>query len=143
MSPRYLVASPAYLQAHSAIRRPADLAKHDYIRFAWLPTGDAVELHGPHGAVTVATRGRYRVNNALAIRESLAMGMGVGLAPEWLVRDLLTSGQLVHVLPKWSGPPQEAFLLYPSRRYQSLRARLFIAFLQERIGGLPGFQATA
>ncbi|RJG04804.1 LysR family transcriptional regulator [Noviherbaspirillum cavernae] len=142
VSSRCLVASPAYLQSRPAIGQLHDLAQHQYIRFAWLPDGDAIELHGPEGKVDLLTKGRYRVNNALAIRESFLAGAGLGMAPAWLVQDLLDSGQLVKVLPKYSAPAQELFLLYPSRRYQSLRARLFMQFLNERVAQLPGFEGA-
>ena len=120
--------------------RTASLAAHDYVRFAWLPGGDTLELHQGALRASVQTRGRYRVNNALAIRETLAMGAGLGLCPDWLVEDLVADGQLLRVLPKWSGAPQEAFLIYPSRRYQALRARLLIQFLADRLPALPGMQ---
>jgi DNA-binding transcriptional LysR family regulator len=140
VSPRYLVATPAYLKGNGRLRQPEDLTQHDYIRFAWLSTGDVVELHNGGRTVTVVTKGRYRVNNALSIRESLAMGVGVGLCPAWLVYDLIASRQLVRVLPEWSGSVQELFLLYPSRRYQPLRARLFIDFIEAQMCLLPGFE---
>jgi DNA-binding transcriptional LysR family regulator len=56
------------------------------------------------------------------------------------VQDLIASGELLRVLPKWSATPQEAFLIYPSRRYQSLRARMLIDFLNDRLARLPGMQ---
>ncbi|MGO4379306.1 LysR substrate-binding domain-containing protein [Pseudoduganella sp. RAF53_2] len=139
VSPRYLVASPAYLKAHGTPGQPQDLQQHDYIRFAWLSTGDDVTLRKGEQTVTVRTHGRYRVNNALAIRDSLTMGAGIGLCPAWLVHDLLEARKLKHVLRAWQGDAQEVHLLYPSRRYQPLRARLFIDFIQQRLATLPGF----
>jgi DNA-binding transcriptional LysR family regulator len=85
----------------------------------------------------VLTQGRYRVNNALAIRESLAAGGGIGLCPMWLVQDLLDSGELVRVLASWHGQPQPLHLLSPSRRYQPLRARLLLDYLSAQIAQLP------
>ena len=41
----------------------------------------------------------------------------------------------------WQGDAQEVHLLYPSRRYQPLRARLFMDFIQQRLATLPGFTA--
>ncbi|MBB1594148.1 LysR family transcriptional regulator [Achromobacter sp. UMC46] len=140
VSPRHLVAAPSYLARHGKPRTPDDLSTHDYVRFAWLPAGDTLELHQGSARASVQTQGRYRVNNALAIRETLAMGAGVGLCPDWLVQDLVAGGQLLRVLPKWSGAPQEAFLIYPSRRYQALRARLLIQFLADRLPTQPGMQ---
>lgn len=137
-SRRFLMASPDYLHQHPSLHCPEDLAQHRYLQFAWLSSGNNVELQGPKGQVTVTTSGRYRVNSSLAIRESLLLGAGISIAPEWLVHDLVESQQLVRVLPQWQGPPQDVFLLYPSRRYQPLRLKVFVAFLMERIPSLPG-----
>lgn len=141
-TPRMLVASPAYLDRRGAPAQPGDLARHDFVRFAWTP-GAAVDLFRGGEEARVQTASRYRVNNALAIREALMLGSGVGLCPEWLVRDLLDSGELVRVLEDWSARPQELHLLYPSRRYQPLRARLFIDFAADQFRSLPGFEAPA
>ncbi|NVM76114.1 DNA-binding transcriptional LysR family regulator [Duganella sp. SG902] len=142
ISPRQLVASPAYLKAHGTPRRPQDLARHDYIRFAWLADGDTLTLHNGERTETIQTHGRYRVNNALAIRDSLAAGGGIGLCPMWLVQDLLDSGALVRVLRKWHGQTQPLHLLSPSRRYQPVRVRLLLDYLTEQIGRLPGYNAS-
>ncbi|TAM52682.1 MAG: LysR family transcriptional regulator [Paraburkholderia sp.] len=141
---RTVVAAPAYIQAHSRIRRPEDLAKHTYLRFAWLTQGDALTLEHRNGRqATVVTQARYRINNSLAIRESLLAGAGIGLAPDWLVADLLAQGKLQRVLPTWHASPHELFVLYPPRQYQPLRARLFIEYLTMRLAadtasGMPG-----
>ncbi len=141
-SPRQLVASPAYLSARGKPRRPQDLARHDYIRFAWLADGDLLTLHHGEQTETVQTRGRYRVNHALAIREALADGGGIGLCPLWLVQDLLDNGVLARVLPRWYGQPQPLHLLLPSRRYQPLRVRLLLDYLAEQIAVLPGYNVS-
>lgn len=87
----------------------------------------------------VQTSSRYRVNNALAIRETLLLAGGVAVCPDWLVRDLLDSGELVPVLKEWSARPQDLHLLYPSRKYQPLRTKLFIEFVIKSFSSLPGF----
>lgn len=136
---RTVVASPAYLDAHAKIRRPDDIAKHRYLRFAWLTEGDTLTLkHRDGREASVVTQARYRINNSLAIRASLLAGAGIGLAPDWLVGDLLESGQLRRVLPAWRAAPHELFLLYPPRRYQPLRARLFVEYLTTRLAQRSG-----
>lgn len=87
------------------------------------------------------TNGRFRVNNAVAIRDSLAAGAGIGLCPVWLVEDLLASGALVTVLPAWRGEPQQLSLLMPSRRYRPLRTTLFIDFVANSVAAMPAFQS--
>jgi DNA-binding transcriptional LysR family regulator len=61
------------------------------------------------------------------------------VCPDWLVRDLLDSGKLVRVLKEWSARPQDLHLLYPSRKYQPLRTKLFIEFATKSLSSLPGF----
>lgn len=137
-SARLLVAAPAYLARHGTPDMPEQLAQHDYVRFAWAPHGDLVTLTSNTRTVTVTTRGRFRVNHALAIRDSLAAGAGIGLCPAWLVDDLLASGQLVPVLPAWRGETQQLTLLTPSRRYRPARITAFMDFIARAIAEMPG-----
>jgi DNA-binding transcriptional LysR family regulator len=140
-SPRYLVAAPGLLATAQAVQRPDDLLALPYLRFAWLAAGATLELTHVTGATTrITPRGRYTLNSSLAIRESLLLGAGIGFAPAWLVSDLIETGQLVRVLPDWQGQTHEAFLLYPRRRYQPLRARLLLDFLEQQVPLLPGFE---
>ena len=137
--PRFLVAAPAYLARRGEPATPGDLASHDFVRFAWTP-GTTIDLFRHDDMMQVPTRSRYRVNNALAIRETLLLGGGVAVCPDWLVRDLLDSGALVQVLEGWTARPQDLHLLYPSRKYQPLRTTLFIEFAAQSLSSLPGFR---
>lgn len=137
--PRFLVAAPAYLARRGVPAVPDDLAAHDVVRFAWTP-GNTVELFRGEDQARPAPTCRFRVNNALAIREALVLGSGIGVCPDWLIRDLLDSGDLVRVLDGWTARPQDLTLLYPSRQFQPLRTRLFIDFAVEQFDGLAGFE---
>ncbi len=136
--PRFLVAAPAYLARRGVPVVPDDLSMHDLVRFAWTP-GNTVELFRGDQQVRVPASSRFRVNNALAIREALVLGSGIGVCPDWLVRDLLESGELVRVLDGWAARPQDLTLLYPSRQFQPLRTRLFIDFAVGQFSAMAGF----
>jgi len=135
---RFLVAAPDYCARRGMPALPADLGTHDIVRFAWTP-GNSIDLFRGEERVRLAVGGRFRANNALAIREALALGSGIGICPDWLVRDLLDSGALVRVLPEWSAPSQDLYLLTPSRRYQPVRTRMFVDFAVSEFTALPGF----
>jgi len=139
---RFLVAAPAYCARRGTPALPADLAAHDLVRFAWTP-GNSIDLLRGDERVRCVVAGRFRANNALAIREALAMGSGIGICPDWLVRDLLDSGALVRILREWSAPPQDLYMLTPSRRYQPARTRMFIDFAAAQFASLPGFAPPA
>jgi len=134
--PRVLVASPDYIAARGKPRKPQDLLAHDYLRYA--AGDDGVLLQGPDGPVTVPVRSRYRVNNAVALLDSVLGGAGISLQPTWMVADLLEQGRLVRLLGRHTGPAQEAHLLYAPRRHQPLRVRVLVDFLAERVAKLPG-----
>jgi DNA-binding transcriptional LysR family regulator len=136
--PRFLVAAPAYLARRGVPAVPDDLSGHDFVRFAWTP-GTTVELFRAADEARLPTMSRFRVNNALAIREALVLGSGIGVCPAWLVRDLLDSGELVRVLEGWSARAQDLYLLYPSRQFLPLRTRLFIDFAAGQFEALAGF----
>lgn len=140
-SARPLVAAPEFLARYPTLREPQDLARLPYLRYAWLQSGDQLELsNGADGQrETVTVRGRYLVNSSLAIREGLRRGIGVGIAPTWLIQDLLDTGELVLALPDWVATPHQMHFLYPSRRYQPLRVRVFMDFLASRITRTAGF----
>ncbi|MES2940603.1 MAG: LysR family transcriptional regulator [Pseudomonadota bacterium] len=125
--PRYLVASPDYLARKGRPRRPADLAKHDYLRYAG--RDDAVALGGKAGSVTVAVPARYRVNSAVAMLEAARSGAGIALEPCWMVDAALRDGSLVRLLPQWTGPAQTAHLLHAPRRRQPMRVQAMLDIL--------------
>jgi DNA-binding transcriptional LysR family regulator len=137
-SPRYFVASPAYLKQHGTIRRIEDLGRHQFIRFAWLASGSTVEVTGPDGPHKIELRSRFSINSALSIRQAARDGVGPAMTPAWLVQDLIDDGSLVRVLPRWQAPGQTLRVVYPSRRYQPMRARAFMQFLEHELGAVLG-----
>lgn len=119
--PRYLVASPEYLRRQGRPRRPQDLHRHDYLRYAG---GDeVVTLRGRGESVTVELGARYRVNSAIALLEAVRGGAGIALQPCWMVEGLLREGALVRLLPQWTGPAQTAHIVHAPRRRLPMRVQ--------------------
>ena len=119
--PRWLVASPEYVQRRGKPRRPQELARHDYLRYAG--PDDAVTLDGPKGAIRLELASRYRINSAVAMLEAVQAGAGIALQPSWMVGELLRQGALVRLLPRWTGPAQNAHLIHTPRRRQPMRVQ--------------------
>ena len=142
-SPRVLVATREYVERAPQINKPEDLAQHEYFRFAGLAFGSQLEFSNNTEKVMVLTKGRYRVNSSLALRECFLEGKGLGSAPAWLVQDLIDAGDLIRLLPNWEMMSQQVHLVYPSRKYQPQRTRALLQFMAERIPKLPGFHAPA
>lgn len=139
-SPRVLIASKRYIEKTPKLDRPEDLEGHEYFRFAGLVNGNRLEFSNNTESIIVPTKGRFRVNSSLALRDCFLNGNGLGSAPAWLVQDLIDTGDLIHLLPNWELPHQQVHLVYPSRKYLPQRTRTLLEFLAERIPKLPGFQ---
>lgn len=120
--PRYLVASPAYLDRRGKPRKPEDLLNHDYLRYAG--PGDSLVLDGPDGAQRLELGARYRVNSAVALLEAVRAGAGISLQPSWMVNGLIREGGLVRLLPRWTGPVQSAHIIHAPRRRQPMRVQV-------------------
>ena len=63
-------------------------------------------------------------------------GAGIAFQPCWMVNALLQRGELVRLLPAWSGPAQHAWLVHPRRRRQPMRVQLMKDLLVGEIQAL-------
>ncbi len=130
----YICASPAYLDRHGRPELPGDIAAHQCLQFP--RSGYALDwlLRDDHGEITrVPISGNYLITNSDSIRQCALAGLGLALLPDWLVDDAIASGELVRLYPAYDVTATDydgaVWLLYPSRQYLPLRARVFIDFL--------------
>lgn len=68
------------------------------------------------------------------LRQAIMAGLGVGLVPDYVVRDDVAAGAVVTALDAWrlSIFGTQMFMLYMPNRYQTRAARTFIDFVLER-----------
>jgi DNA-binding transcriptional LysR family regulator len=109
--PRYLVGSPAYLNKHGRPKHPLHLAQHRCIGYTarsetWRFTKD-------RKSATIRPSGPFRVNNGDAMMPALIAGTGLGILPEFILRDALAAGQLERLLPDWSLPLGAVYWVMP------------------------------
>jgi DNA-binding transcriptional LysR family regulator len=131
---RVLVASPAYLRRRGMPRDPADLANHVCFRHARTRERHRWVLSGPGGEESVSVRGPLSVDNSLALRGALLGGLGIALAPSFVVDADLRAGRLRTVLPGWNAEGMVLSAVYPATRGLSARVRAFLGFIRERFG---------
>jgi LysR family transcriptional activator of dmlA len=136
---RILCAAPEYLAQHGTPRTLQDLAGHqclvikerDHPFGVWRLRAKGVEE-------TVKVSGALSTNHGeIALRWALD-GAGIVLRSRWHAQPLLTSGQLVQILPEYA---QEAnvWAVYPQRLSNSAKVRVCVEFLERELaaGGAP------
>jgi len=129
-------ASPAYLKAHGTPQKPADLAKHTVLTYAYSPNPRVWPLTDRQGRRhEVRVNGPLHSNSGdLSIAAAIA-GMGVVLEPDYAIQPALDAGLLVRVLPGYDNKPYDIWAAYPSRRHLSAKVRLFVDHVERQFKG--------
>ncbi|MGD0190210.1 MAG: LysR family transcriptional regulator [Rhizomicrobium sp.] len=104
MSP-YLLGAPAYFKKHGKPKHPLQLAEHACLGYAYQLTPDTWRFRQKNGeTASVRPAGPLRVNNGDAMLPAILAGVGLGVLPDFIVRDALSKRELEIVLPEWSLP---------------------------------------
>jgi len=132
-----VVGSAAYLRAHPAPSKPADLLGHRCIRARW-PNGALYrwEFVKRGRALTIDAPGSLTLDDPSLMRDAALADAGLAYMWEARVADDLARGHLVSALDDWM-PSSPGFCLYhPDRRNVPPALRAFIDTLRRwsRIG---------
>ena len=100
--PRYLIASPAYLEKHGRPKHPLHLAEHRCISYSYTVTPEVWRFTKGSKSASVRPPGPLRANNGDAMMPALLAGTGLGILPEFFVREALESKLLERLLVDWS-----------------------------------------
>jgi DNA-binding transcriptional LysR family regulator len=132
-SPRRVFASPAYLERMGVPHVPADLAGHQAVIYEQRGGGTAWSFHRDGTTASVAMQGRVRVTAAEGVREAVFAGLGLAVASEWMFAPELASGAVQSVLDEWSLPPVDLWVVLPTGRPASAKARAFAGFIEAQL----------
>jgi DNA-binding transcriptional LysR family regulator len=132
--PIHLLAAPPYLAAHGRPSHPLQLGEHVGLSYSYQLTHDTWRFRKTSGEVaTVRPQGPLRVNNGEAMLPSLVAGMGLGVLPEFIVRDALKAKQLEIVLPEWSMPMSAVHWITPPGGPKPKRVDVLADFFAQRL----------
>jgi DNA-binding transcriptional LysR family regulator len=127
-----LCCSPAYLEKHGPPRQLSELADRNCIRHALYPFEDGwrfVDRKGTPASVRVS--GNLFSNSAETLRIAALRGVGISLAPGFLVANDLESGRLIRLLPEYRPVELSMNAVYPHRHHLSAKVRSFIDLLAQ------------
>jgi len=129
----HVYGSPEYLKKHGTPQRPEDLDEHRLIVYG----EDArPPVPGTNWLLEVGVKsGQDRrpiltVNNTYGMLRAIMSGLGIAALPDFVANE---HTGLVRVLPEVSGPPNEAYFVYPEELRTSKRISVFRDFLLRKV----------
>jgi DNA-binding transcriptional LysR family regulator len=131
-------AAPAYLARLPVPRGPKQLASADWVALSFLKAPRDWTFCSPAGEViSVRTRGSISVSTCAALRACLLAGLGISVAPRYLVQADLDRGALTQVLPTYVLPKGGLYIVLSSNPPPKVTA--FVDLFQHHVanGRLP------
>lgn len=139
---RLVVASPAYLARRGVPNTPADLFEHNAIVYDQSSGGEDWRFRRGTSEVSVRIQRRLTLSAAEGVRAAIIAGQGFAISARWMFAPELESGEVVRVLDGWTLPPIDLWVIYPSGRLTSAKARTFVKWVEKMISGSPLIRPT-
>lgn len=77
----------------------------------------------------VRMRASITIDATLAVLAAVQAGAGLSVLPDYVADRLITSGELIHVLPDWKLPTGGIFAVFPAARFRPANVRAFVDML--------------
>jgi len=135
---RVLVAAPGYIARYGTPAMPADLARHETLRFMLSDRMPATwKLQVGEQWLKVDVSGRRCANDGEVVKRWAIAGLGIAYK-SWLdVAPEVAAGRLVHLNPHWGGEPAPLNLVVTGRRQLNAAVRALHAHLLREFSALP------
>jgi DNA-binding transcriptional LysR family regulator len=125
-----LCCSPGYLEQHGRPQQLSDLSGHNCVRHVNYPFEDEWRFVDRKGSpASVGISGNLITNSGDMLRTAGLQGVGICLAPGFLIHDDLEEGRLVRMLPEYRPVELSMNAVYPHRHHLSAKVRTFIDML--------------
>jgi DNA-binding transcriptional LysR family regulator len=130
-----LCASPQYLATNKTPHKPEDLIHHQCIRYSYMRWKDWYLMTGEKKKLDL--NNGISINSVNGQKQLVLNNTGLALMPLWAIKNELTTGALIHVMPEYVFSPYEeissTYAIYLKRDMISRKARVFLDFISEKI----------
>jgi DNA-binding transcriptional LysR family regulator len=125
-------AAPRYLARAGTPAHPRELESHSCIIDTNFHSAYTWPFQDAGNRFSVRVKGRFMANSALAVREILLAGQGIGLCPTHATGEDIRAGRLRVILEPYEVLDYGIFAVYPHNRHLAAKVRTFVDFLVRR-----------
>jgi DNA-binding transcriptional LysR family regulator len=130
---RVVCGAPDYFARHGRPTHPEELTRHQCITRKLETKTEAWPFVIDGTPRTIRVTGKLRTDNTAVTSAAASLGLGVGFAPLWLVRDLVERGELEVILADFETPLVPINAVSVATKVPLPAARLFTDFLAQRL----------
>lgn len=128
---RKLVLAPSYLNTcNERINHPNKLKNLDWIGFQHRPHRKSF-THQKQGSIDIQFSPRLVVDSVDALAQFAIEGAGLATPPTFLIRDALSSEELVEVLPEWRVSSLAVYAVWPANASTLSIGARFLQFIEQ------------
>lgn len=127
-------AAPSYLQRHGTPRKPDDLQRHSCLNFLPHMLRSSWPMRQSDGGNPLQPLGAIASNSDSFLRVLACQGLGIARLNDFHVAQDLHEGRLVPLLSDFQlNEPEPIYAVFQSRRNLSVRVKVFLRFLENRL----------
>lgn len=130
-------ASPLYLEQRGHPIKPEELSDHSAVLFRHASHGTTWRFTRGEEVAEVKVDGRLKVSSGDTLVTAAAGGLGVVIAPDWLVCEEADAGRLVPVLGEWEADPLQLNAVWSGTSKLRGKAKFFVEFLADALRENP------
>ncbi|GAA5232261.1 LysR family transcriptional regulator [Verticiella sediminum] len=134
---RLFCAAPGYLAKHGAPGTPSDLVRHNCLVSRGTSPNRAWPFRQDGDVGHVMVSGTLCSDNSHTVRACAEAGLGIMMAPLWLVHEALQAGRLVPVLPDHAPPDRAVYAVLLQRSDKAPKLAAAVGFLRACLARLP------
>lgn len=128
---RFVVASPAYLARMGTPSTPGELLEHTALVYTQGLIAEEWRFRRASGDTSVRIPTRLSFSAAEGLREAVIAGLGLAISSRWVMEPELANGSVVPVLTDWKLPNADLWVLFPTGRLPTAKARAFVSWFEE------------
>jgi DNA-binding transcriptional LysR family regulator len=124
--------APGYLAKAGRPRSPEDLVHHNCLHYALVDAAAEWRFRGADGSAIAAGKGSFTSSDGTALREAMLAGLGLIVAPSFMVAPDVAAGRAELVLEGQRRAEIGIYALVASTRGLPFRVRALIQYLKSR-----------
>lgn len=128
----HVCAAPGYLKTQGTPNHPDELVSHNCLIYTQGQSPDRWHFQDGEGKeFKVKVKGNFRSDTGSLLLNAALSGIGIFMAPTFMVADALEKGRLVSVLDDYAPARTGLYAVYPYSKLVSKKVRAFVDYLTE------------